>query len=188
MARVSRETAAAHRTAIVRAAGRLFRARGLERVGVAEITREAGLTHGGFYGHFASKDALAAEALEAAFAESRARLDEGTIESWVKGYLSRTHRDHPDEGCPIPALAAEAAQTGGAIGQAFAEGVSRLTDLVAERLDGDDPADRRGRAAALLATLIGGLTLARSLAATDREASDALLRDLRRRALGLGRP
>src|SRR5687768_14918347 len=73
--KVTKEQAAAHRAAIVAAAGRLFRERGFDGVGVAEITRAAGLTHGGFYGHFASKDALAAEACGQAFAESLARLE-----------------------------------------------------------------------------------------------------------------
>ncbi|WP_247896718.1 TetR/AcrR family transcriptional regulator [Azospirillum argentinense] len=72
--KVSKEKAAENRAAIVKAAGRLFRERGFDKVGVAEITKAAGLTHGGFYGHFASKDALAAEACEAAFAESLGRL------------------------------------------------------------------------------------------------------------------
>jgi len=187
MARVSREAAAAHRAAIVRAAGRLFRARGFERVGVAEITREAGLTHGGFYGHFASKEALAAEALTAAFAESRARLDEGTLEHWVKGYLSRSHRDHPESGCPIPSLAADVTHGCQAVRGAFAAGLEMLTDAVAERLADLAEGDRGARATALVALMVGGMGLARPLAAIDRAGSDGLLLALRAQALALTR-
>lgn len=183
MARVSRETAAAHREAIVAAAGRLFRARGVERVGVAEVTREAGLTHGGFYGHFASKEALAAEAIAAAFAESRQRIATLAPEAWVKAYLSRSHRDAPESGCPLPALAAEAARGDESLGRAFAEGLAALVEALADRL-GDGPVGgRRAAANELVALMVGGQSLARSLARVDRTASDALLLDLRGRAL-----
>ena len=94
--RVSKETAAAHRGAIVAAAGRLFRAHGVAGVAVAEITRACGLTHGGFYGHFASKEALAAEAIAGAFAEGLARLEAAAdLATYVRIYLSRSHRVAP---------------------------------------------------------------------------------------------
>lgn len=188
MARVSRETAAAHRAAIVAAAGQLFRRRGFERVGVAEITRAAGLTHGGFYGHFASKDALAAEALAAAFAESRAHLEAGSLATWVKAYLSRSHRDTPESGCPLPALAADVAQGEEPVRRAFAAGLDMLTTAVAERLAAVPEADRRRRAGALVALMVGGIGLTRSLVAIDREGSDRLLADLRREAGALIEP
>ena len=111
--KVTKEQAAAHRAAIVAAAGRLFRERGFAGVGVAEITRAAGLTHGGFYGHFASKDALAAEACGQAFAESlallQARLDrpDGDLLRYLDSYLSERHRDRRDGGCPMAARAVQ---------------------------------------------------------------------------------
>lgn len=179
MARVSRETAAAHRSAMVRAASRLFRARGLERVGVAEITREAGLTHGGFYGHFASKEALAAEALAAAFADGRDHLATGGLDGYLRGYLSRSHRDHPETGCPIPALAADALRADDGVRRVFAEGLAGLLEAIAARLPVGDPDERRMRAIEMLATAVGGLALARVVAATDLAASDALLASLR---------
>lgn len=183
--RVSRETAVAHRAAMVAAASRLFRARGLDRVGVAEITRAAGLTHGGFYGHFASKDALAAEAVTAAFDEGRSRLESGSLEDYLKGYLSRFHRDHPESGCPIPSLGADVLQADAAVGRPFVAGVDRLTAALAARLEGGEAGDRQARATALVALLIGGLTLARARAASDREGSDRLLKALRAQALEL---
>ena len=157
MARVSRETAATHRKAMVRAASRLFRARGLDGVGVAEITRAAGLTHGGFYGHFASKEALAAEAVGAAFEEGRVRLETRGLEAWLRGYLSRGHRDRPDEGCPLLAFPSPHARLPDEVATELAGGAARLLDAVAERLpalDGEDAESRARRAAALLATHI----------------------------------
>lgn len=185
MARVSREAAAAHRAAMVAAASRLVRARGVDGVRVAEVTREAGLTHGGFYGHFADKTALVEEALAAAFDEGRGRLEEVGLEGYLRAYLSRSHRDHPESGCPIPALAAEIDHGDAATRSAFAEGVAALVAAIAARLPDADPEARAGRAAALAALLVGGLTLARAQAATDLDASDRLLRSLRRRALAM---
>ena len=106
MVKVTKQQAAENRAAVVKAAGRLFRAHGFDGVGVAEITRAAGLTHGGFYGQFASKDALAAEACGQAFAESLALLRPGwtgpvaTSLRYVDSYLSERHRDHPRRRLP----------------------------------------------------------------------------------------
>src|SRR4051812_19398836 len=106
--RVSKEKAAQHRAAIVAAAARLFRTRGFDGVGVAEISRAAGLTHGGFYGHFASKDALAGEACEHAFAAGIGRLSEsGPLADYIASYLTERHRDRRDGGCPMAALATQ---------------------------------------------------------------------------------
>lgn len=184
MARVSKETAATHRSAMVRAASRLFRARGLDGVGVAEITRAAGLTHGGFYGHFASKEALAAEAVGAAFEEGRAHLETRGLEAWLRGYLSRGHRDRPDEGCPLLAFPSPHARLPDEVATELAGGAARLLDAVAERLpalDGEDGESRARRATALLATAIGGQILARALATADPALSDSVLAALRER-------
>lgn len=181
MARVSRETAAAHRAAMVAAASRLFRARGIDRVGVAEITREAGLTHGGFYGHFADKSALAAEAVAAAFAESRARIDETDVAHWMRAYLSRSHRDHPESGCPLPALATEVVRAEAPVRERFAEGLDLLVTELAKHQREPDEAARRAHAWDVLATMVGGLALARALATVDVAASDEVLKSLRDR-------
>lgn len=184
--RVSRETAAAHRAAIVRAAGRMFRRHGFERVGIAEITRAAGLTHGGFYGHFASKDALAAEACEAAFADGLAVLEGAVdLEAYVRVYLSRAHRDHPESGCPMVALGGEVAHAGAEVRARYAEGVARFVDELTKRMPGGSIEARQRRASGLAALLVGGLGLARGLGASAPEISDALLRALREEARGL---
>ncbi|WP_371732466.1 TetR/AcrR family transcriptional regulator [Azospirillum sp. TSH58] len=131
---------------------------------MAEITKAAGLTHGGFYGHFASKDALAAEACEAAFAESLGRLPadeespEGALDAFLTRYLSDRHRDRPDAGCPMAAFAGEVARQDPAVQERFGAGVERFFEAVEKRLperDGEGAADRRARAIAIVSALIG---------------------------------
>lgn len=186
--RVSKETAAAHRGAIVVAAGRLFRRHGISGVAVAEITRAAGLTHGGFYGHFASKEALAGEAIAGAFSEGLARLETAPdLAGYLRGYLSRGHRDRPEDGCVMVALGTEVGRCGEVVDAVWAMGVAGFVAALARRLpEGatDDDA-RRARASALLAMLVGGLSLARGLARTDIAASDRLLTTLRAEAARL---
>src|SRR5215475_11765162 len=99
-------------TRVVETAARAFRTQGVNGVGVAEVMRQAGLTHGGFYSHFESKDALVAAACEEGFQESSSPLlaamqeaAPGTaVATYVRGYLSRSHRDHPETGCVIATL------------------------------------------------------------------------------------
>jgi TetR/AcrR family transcriptional repressor of nem operon len=194
--KVTKEQAAAHRAAIVEAAGRLFREHGFDGVGVAEITRAAGLTHGGFYGHFASKDALAAEACGRAFAESQAvlqsRLDrpDGDLLRYIESYLSERHRDRRDGGCPMAAYGTEVPHQGEAVQARFADGVGRFVDAVAERLPvvGDDPGEHRGRAITLVAALVGGMALARATARSSPELSTEILAALRARLAELACP
>ncbi|MCW2249008.1 TetR/AcrR family transcriptional repressor of nem operon [Azospirillum fermentarium] len=186
--KVSKEKAAENRAAIVTAAGRLFRERGFDKVGVAEITKAAGLTHGGFYGHFASKDALAAEACEAAFAESLDRLPadeasaEGALAAFLTRYLSERHRDHPEAGCPMAAFAGEMARLDPAVQDRFGAGVERFFAAVAARLPADGgagDAGRRARAIAIVSALVGGMALARATARTGPELSLEILDALR---------
>ncbi|MBK3736597.1 TetR family transcriptional regulator [Azospirillum brasilense] len=193
--KVSKEKAAENRAAIVKAAGRLFRERGFDKVGVAEITKAAGLTHGGFYGHFASKDALAAEACEAAFAESLDRLPadeaspEGALDAFLTRYLSERHRDRPDAGCPMAAFAGEVARQDPAVQERFGTGVERFFDVVEQRLperDGEGAAERRDRAVAIVSALVGGMALARATAPTNPERSAEILAALRRQLGTLG--
>jgi TetR/AcrR family transcriptional repressor of nem operon len=185
--KVTKEQAAAHRAAIVAAAGRLFRARGFDGVGVAEITRAAGLTHGGFYGHFASKDALAAEACGQAFAESLERLEsrlgspDGDLLRYIDSYLSERHRDRRDGGCPMAAYGTEIPHQGEAVQARFAEGVGRFVAALAARLPAleSDPDERRRRAITLVAALVGGLALARATAQSAPELSTEILASVR---------
>jgi TetR/AcrR family transcriptional repressor of nem operon len=184
--KVTREQAAANRAAIVKAAGRLFRERGFDGVGVAEIMKAAGLTHGGFYGHFASKDALAAEACGKAFGDTIERLEAGRDQAgrdlgrYVETYLSDTHRSRRDIGCPIAALATDVPRQEPGVQTSYAEGVDRFIDTLAARFpalagtEGD-----RNRAILVMSALVGGLALARATEASDRALSDEILAAVR---------
>ncbi len=186
--KVTKEKAAEHRAAIVEAASRLFRERGFDGVGVAEITKAAGLTHGGFYGHFPSKDALAEEASRHAFAESAARFDaddEATIpiDALLDRYLSESHRDRPATGCPMAALAGGLGRQGEALQAVFSERVERFVGRVAERLPAGaagDPAERHARALTLTSALVGSMVLARATADSAPEFSTRLLESVRK--------
>ncbi len=190
--KVSKAQVTENRQAILQAAARLYRERGFTGVGVADITREAGLTHGGLYRHFESKDALAAEAAAHAFEWKLSELAPpeadggaaGLLKTGVTNYLSPQHRDSAGEGCPVAALAADAARETGAIADAFAQGIGRYMALFAQRRpDGSQAAqiepEDRVRAIAMLSTMVGGLILARATARGLPALSDEILETLR---------
>ena len=186
--KVSKAQAAEHRAGIVDAAARLYREKGLEGVGVAEITRDAGLTHGGLYRHFASKDALAREACLRAFEWTITSLDGleqdahassmEKLQAMVDSYLSASHRDHPGEGCPAAALATDAARAGPEMSEVFAQGVERNIQRFMCVLEGG-PAQKRAQTIALLSSMVGALALARATAAGNPALSEEILRTLR---------
>jgi TetR/AcrR family transcriptional repressor of nem operon len=186
--RVSREKAAQNRQRIIDAAGALFRAKGFDGIGVADIMKAADLTHGGFYGHFASKDALVAEATERATAHAAANWSRVVAEApdkpyaaLLEHYLSPRHRDDPGQGCAFAALGTEAARGGSAVRKAFAEGLQPLLDILTKALPGFSQTARRRKAVAAMATLVGALTLARAVedAALSNEILDAARQELR---------
>lgn len=174
------------RQRIVRAAARDIRAKGAGKVAVAGVMASAGLTHGGFYAHFSSKDALVAEAVSAMFDHAKRRtpgLDEVLVDEtadvraafrvYLASYLSPEHRDGPDRGCPLPALAADMARDAGAAQVNFAAGLEQITariEAVMTRLGVDDP---RGEAGAIVAQMVGAVGLARAVGPGDQ--SDAIL-------------
>jgi len=130
---VSREQAAENRRAIVAAATRLFRERGVEAVGLSELMKHAGFTQGGFYNHFESKADLVAEVLASAIAEgngefakmARAPVDEINHRSsaLLNWYLSQAHRDNIDHGCPVTGFAGDAPRLGAEAQSHFAGGL-----------------------------------------------------------------
>jgi TetR/AcrR family transcriptional repressor of nem operon len=197
--KVSQAQSADNRQAILAAAAMLYRERGFAGVGVADISRAAGFTHGGFYGRFESKQALAAEACEAAFAVSLPRLQAsldkhgGDLTPFLQNYLSPRHRDAPGTGCPMPTLAIDAAREGGPVAAAMTQGVSGyLHTLATHRPDGsvtDAPTDAdKARAITTLSALVGGLVLARATAEAAPELSDEILAVLQAELVaGLGR-
>ena len=203
--KVSKAQAAENRQGILDAAARLYRERGLTGVGVADITRDAGLTHGGLYRHFESKDALVREACARAFDWSIAPLDGHTpnasVADRIQSYLSPQHRDAPGSGCPAAALAVDAARAGGALSQVFADGIERNIQRFAQLLADSTPAapampagtapqdaneataaaaaaTRRAHAMQVLATMVGGLVLARATAAAQPGLSEEILTTL----------
>jgi TetR/AcrR family transcriptional regulator, transcriptional repressor for nem operon len=168
---------------IVEVAARRIREAGTEAPGVAEIMASAGLTHGGFYKHFGSRDELIAEAAERTYAESQAaaqQVIDGADEplaAFVDWYLSSEHRDNPGAGCSVVALGNDVARAGNEVRSAYTDQVRRYLTRLDELL-GSDVADRPSAdATAALSTLAGAVLVARAVG--DPELSDQILRDAR---------
>ena len=171
--RVDQKTLQAHRSGILAAAGKLFRLRGVDAVPVAEIMKEAGLTHGGFYGHYPSKAALAASACRLSLADSAVRWrqkaaqarDEGQdpIAVLVAGYLHEERLACPETSCVIPALGMDAWRAGPPLSTALAAGVQELTAVLTAEAPPHTP-DPHGAALAAMAALVGGMIVARASA------------------------
>ena len=190
MPRVSKVQTEANHQAIQDAASRLFRARGLAGVSVAELMAEAGLTHGGFYAHFPSKDALAASACAAAFAHADAKWQrrvEAAVDptaartAIAEGYLRTAYRDPAVAACPTATLVTDVARepVTHPIHRAYLAGVRRQVEVLAALGDSGDAARDREDACVQLATMMGALLLAR---ATRGDAiSDEFLNAARRR-------
>jgi TetR/AcrR family transcriptional regulator, transcriptional repressor for nem operon len=168
--RVSREKAAETRERIIEAAGALFRERGFDGIGVADIMKAADLTHGGFYGHFDSKDDLVAQASRQAMARAAVNWDKvvtgaksDPYAALLAHYLSPRHRDEPGQGCAFAALSGDAARCGKPVQTAFAQGLEPLIEIVAKAAPGRSKAARRRKAVATVAEMIGALMLARAV-------------------------
>jgi len=167
------------RKKILDIASRRFRKEGVEAVGVASLMADAGLTHGGFYAHFKSKDDLVAAALNCALAESSDHIKaiaeggEKPLETYIRAYLSPRHRDATGEGCSFAALAAELARHAGPGRDAALDGLAPYLSWIGSLLPASDPASARRQATALFSLLMGTLQLSRL--ATDRAHSDSIL-------------
>lgn len=171
--RRSREAAARTRRTALEAASRLFRERGIEAVSVGDVMASIGMTAGGFYRHFESKEALAAEACAAAFSSSGLGQDWASFESMLRAYLSEAHRDAPAAGCPLPALASDTARQPAALRRAYTEGVRSALARIEQLSPRADPGTRL----ALLAGMVGALAVARAV--NDERLSAAVLRQTR---------
>lgn len=174
------------RARIVEAAARTFRRKGFAGAGIDEVMRTAGLTAGGFYAHFKSKDELFAAVLEQSLVAAGRRLEAGLegcagdelLGQVVARYLSGVHRAGVEAGCPLPSLAAEVARAGRKTRQTFERALfTRLADLY-ERLPADEGMDARSCAVARLATMVGGMLLSRAVA--DESAAEGILAACRR--------
>lgn len=184
--RVSREEAAATRERILEVAGTLFREHGFDGIGVADIMKQAGLTHGGFYGHFASKDDLAAEitgrvASREGWMQRLSGKTNPSLKEVVRGYLTPRHRDHPGTGCLFAALGSDVVRQPTAVRRAFTEGLKNRVDALRELIPGRSATARRRQALATISGMIGALMLSR---AVDDPKLSAEILDAAAEALG----
>ena len=178
--KVSREQAAQNRDRIVEAAAQLFRERGFEGIGVADLMKEAGLTHGGFYGHFSSKEDLIAEASARALTRSLAlwsklaeRAPRDPLTAIAGVYLTSRHRDNPGAGCLLAALGPDVSRQGTAVRRAVTDYVRSGCDLLAKLVPRKSKAARRQKAITIYATLVGAMVMARAV--DDRALSQEIL-------------
>lgn len=187
--RYRKEHKQATRQRIIEAAGRRFKRDGIDGSGISTLMRDAGLTNGAFYTHFASKDDLVATAvadqLQAQNASIVAQAAPGHagLEQIVRWYLSARHRDSSDDSCPSAALLNEIRRCTDPTKQAYTDGVLMVIDGIANRLAPDDPLSARTMALSAYAMMAGTLQLSRAL--TDRQLADELLEQGIRNAFSL---
>lgn len=192
--RYSREHKFQTHARIVKKASVKLREKGAHGIGVADLMKDAGLTHGGFYAHFDSREALVIEAFTHAMDRSTEfwrKLSEETapekrLSKIVNTYLTSAHRDDPGHGCALPALAAEIARESVKTRRVFATRMEQMIDMFAAQFDGVPRKTARKRAMAALATMMGSLVMART--AGSGEFSDEILKAGREAVLGQAAP
>lgn len=173
--KVSREQMAENRIRILEAAGQLFREKGFESVTVVEVMNAAGLTHGGFYGHFSSKDDLIAHTLAHILnASSATKL---AFSAYLDSYLSPRHRDKPATGCPTAGLVAETRHQSPAARAAITAGIRAQIEMMSKALPEGSEGERRGAAIGIWAAMVGAVILARSI--DDPALSNEVLHETR---------
>ncbi|HVJ41625.1 MAG TPA: TetR/AcrR family transcriptional regulator [Dongiaceae bacterium] len=193
MPRASKEDAARHRQEIITAAARLFRERGLNGVSVPELMEAVGLTHGGFYKHFASKDELISLAVTEAFGQSHELVEKlrhdrdddntATREAYIDFYLSHQHLANPGAGCVNAALCSEIGRAGrkDPIHGTYAKNLAKAMDGLSRMMPERDPAEARKAAIETQAMLVGALVMAR--ASQGSAISDEILATVRAKLL-----
>jgi len=174
--RVSREQMAVHRSQILDSAARLFREQGFDAVTVADVMKAAGLTHGGFYRHFASKDALIAAAIGQAQEQAAAHpaFPAEDLPTYLAAYLSPEHRDHPADGCPVAGMGPAAIRQGTETRAIMTEGLKRQIARLTKSAPGKTPQAKRQCAIATWSAMVGAVILARL--ANDTDLSDEILK------------
>lgn len=190
--RLSKDQAAQNRSAIVDAASRLFRERGYDAVGLTELMKEAGFSHGGFYNHFDSKEALASEAYQASFDYYLSRLThqlensdatkKDALRACLKAYLSPAHRNDPANGCPAASLAVDAMRRDESVQARYSEGIEAYISIFAKQLSSSnnqtsdtEQVNNREAAISLLTQLVGALVLSRAIAKYNPALSNEVL-------------
>ncbi|WP_337360669.1 TetR/AcrR family transcriptional regulator [Mycolicibacterium iranicum] len=201
--RISREQKERNRERILAAAGQAFRARGIDGVGIDELMKTAGMTHGGFYNHFSSKEELALQVLNQGFTASLGSVDDligahprssrAALNAIIDSYLSTYHRDHPEAGCASAALAVDTGRHGLQAQNEYRRGLHGYLTAITALLRGSakqtdaklDARRARDQAIALFSQLVGAQIIARAIARADPELSDEVLaansRELKRR-------
>ncbi len=173
------------RRKIMDAAAKTFRAHGTAGAGLTDVMREAGLTHGGFYAHFKSKDELIAAALKAANAARIARFKEvvgqspekSAINLAVDAYVNSRHREHPENGCSVATLGSELARENSAARHQMSKNVTGWIETLVQFAPGSNARDKMRVATGTYAAMIGGLIMARAV--EDPHLSDRILADVR---------
>ena len=166
--RVSRIQAAENRQTVINVASRLFRERGFDGIGLKDLMKGAGLTQGGFYKQFASKEDLAAEASRRALESASRRWSDAAAENpddplgaVIAFYLSADHREEKMDGCPIVALGSDAARQGSDVKAAFEAGIKAHLEVLGRLIAETDGEESKGKAMAILTTMVGAVTLSR---------------------------
>jgi TetR/AcrR family transcriptional repressor of nem operon len=187
--RVSKEKAAQNHERILNSAARLFREHGIDATGVDAITEDAGLTHGGLYSQFGSKEVIAAEAIRFALARGK-RVWQRALErnpgmralpAIVDGYLSRAHRDAPGTGCVLAALGPDIARQPRSVRQAFTREIKDDLEFLSRLMPNDGKEGRYEDAIAMFASMAGALILARAV--NDEELSELILKSTATRVI-----
>lgn len=178
--KVSKERAAQNRERVVDTASKLFREHGYHGIGVADLMKAAGLTHGGFYAKFGSKEALLAEAAAKAIEVSMddwdrvvAKQPGDPLRAVTEAYLSPLHRDQIGRGCALAALGPELSRLSDEVRDAVTDGVSKQIDKLAPIMPQADPQAQRQGALAAYAAMVGALMLARAV--TDEKLSTEMM-------------
>ena len=172
--KVSREQAAENREKILSIAASIYREKGFDGIGIADLMKAAGLTHGGFYGHFSSKEDLMAQACTRAVDEllvagdARQERNSDPFAAFIEHYLSLDHRDNPGSGCLMAALGADAARQSPKVRNAFTENAQRLLQGMVQLIKGKavdrlKPKEAHEKALVTLATLVGAQVIARAV-------------------------
>ena len=193
MPRITQEQKRLNREKIVTAAGEGFRLRGIDGIGIEQLMKSAGMTHGGFYNHFASKDDLAIEVLRQGFIDSLAALAairaahprsaRAALHDMIDQYVDAEHRDHPEIGCPSAALVSDAGRHGAAAQAEYRRGLDGYFDAIAAMLieygceSGTEitPAEAREQAVALFSQMVGALLLSRAIVDVAPDLSNEVL-------------
>jgi len=191
--RVSKEKAAQNRERILTSAARLFRLHGIGATGVDAITEDAGLTHGGLYSQFGSKEAIAAEAIGFALARSKRNWQRAlernpgkrALPAIVDGYLSRAHRDAPGTGCVVAALGTDIARQPRRVREAFTREIKDDLEFLSQLMPNVDHSRSYEDAIVAFASMAGALILARAV--NDEQLSDLILKSTAKRVTKRGK-